>query len=34
MKFKKFLKDLFTKDVPIKLLAIAISAVTVILINL
>ena len=34
MKFRKFLKDLFTKDVPIKLLAIAIAIVTVILINL
>ena len=34
MKFRKFLKDVFTKDVPIKLLAIAIAVVTVILINL
>ena len=34
MKFRKFLKDVFTKDVPIKLLAIAIAFVTVILINL
>lgn len=33
MKFGKFLKDLFTKDVPIKLLAIAVAIVTVIFIN-
>lgn len=33
MKFKKFLKDLFTKDIPIKLLAIAVAVVTVIFIN-
>ena len=34
MKFRKFLKDLFTKDVPIKLLAIAVAVVTVIFINI
>lgn len=34
MKFRKFLKDLFTKDIPIKLLAIAISLITVLLLNL
>lgn len=33
-KFGQFLKDLFTKDIPIKLLAIAVAAVTVIFINL
>ena len=33
-KFTKFLKDLFTKDVPIKILAIALAVVTVILINI
>lgn len=31
--FGKFLKDLFTKDIPIKLLAIAVAVVTVIFIN-
>lgn len=31
--FGKFLKGLFTKDLPIKLLAIAIAVVTVIFIN-
>ena len=34
MTFKKFLKSLFTKDIPIKLIAIAVAVVTVILINL
>lgn len=33
MKFGKFLKDLFTKELPIKLLAIAVAVVTVIFIN-
>lgn len=31
--FGKFLKDLFTKNLPIKLLAIAVAVVTVIFIN-
>lgn len=34
MKFRKFLKNLFTKDLPIKLLALAVAVITVILINL
>ena len=34
MKFRKFLKDLFTKDLPIKLLALAVAVITVIFINL
>lgn len=33
-KFGKFLKDIFTKDIPIKILAIALAVVTVILINI
>lgn len=33
-KFGKFLSDLFTKNIPIKLLAIALAVVTVILINI
>lgn len=33
-KFTKFLADLFTKNIPYKLLAIAIALVTVILINI
>lgn len=32
--FGKFLKGLFTKDIPIKLLAIVVSVITVILINI
>lgn len=32
-KFGQFLKDVFTKDLPIKLLAIAVAVVTVIFIN-
>ncbi len=32
--FGKFLKDLFTKDLPIKLLAIGLAVVTVIFINI
>lgn len=34
MKFRNFLKGLFTKDIPIKLLAIAIAVITVIFINI
>ena len=33
-KFTKFLKDAFTKNVPIKLLAMVLAAVTVLFINL
>lgn len=33
-KFSKILKDMFTKDIPIKLLAIAIAVITVIFINI
>ena len=33
MKFRKFFKDLFTRDLPIKLLAIAVAVITVIFIN-
>lgn len=33
-KFGKFLSDLFTKNIPIKLLAIALAVITVILINI
>lgn len=33
-KFGKFLADLFTKNIPIKLLAIALAVVTVIFINI
>ena len=33
-KFSQFLKNLFTKDIPIKLLAIALAALTVLLINM
>ena len=32
-KFGKFLKDFFTKNIPIKLLALALAVVTVLLIN-
>lgn len=34
MKFRNFLKDLFTKNIPIKLLAIGVAILTVIFINL
>lgn len=33
-KIGKFLKDLFTKNIPLKLLAVALAAVTVFLINI
>lgn len=33
-KFGKFLKDLFTKDIGIKILAIALAVITVIFINI
>lgn len=33
-KFGKFLADFFTKNIPIKLLAIALAALTVILLNI
>ncbi len=33
MKFKKFMKDVFTKRIPIKLLAILFTALVVIIVN-
>lgn len=33
-KFGKFLKDLFTKNIPLKLLAIVLAAITVFLIKI
>ena len=33
-KFSKFIKDVFTKNIPIKILAIVLAALTVLLINL
>ena len=33
-KFGKFLKDVFTKNIPIKLLAVAMAVITVFLLNI
>ena len=34
MTFGKFIKDLFTKNIPLKLIALALSLVTVIIVNI